>query len=135
MGSFYKPTAGSPLLFVVTNQYGKRVILEKSRFDDHIIGPPEDGHKEFIGQEHVIKESIEKPNLIYLSSKFPSSWLYVCKSTASRYPLLNIKTVVSHRYPNYGYVVTSFYQRDKDIEAEREGAKIIYDEKVNKHQL
>lgn len=110
----------SVYIFDTKDPYGKRVFLEKARFEEHIL----DHHPEMKGNELAMKETVEDPHLIIQSKQNPNRWLYVGKSDMATYPLLNIKTVVDHTSTEYGYVVTGLFQ--KKINAEKEGT-VIYE--------
>ncbi|THF83731.1 hypothetical protein [Cohnella fermenti] len=99
--------------------------MEKNRFEDHIIDPAT-GHKELAGNEEAIKHSVENPYLVVQSNKIPNRYLYYGKSSESTMPWLTIKSVVDHSDENFGFIVTSMFQ--KKITPEKEGA-VIYDKK------
>lgn len=132
MAYFYKPTIGSPLVFMATNKFGTKVILEKSRFDDHIIHPTF-GHVELIGNEDVIKNTIENPRLIFQSAQFPTTWIYVGKGFNSINPKMDVATVVNHTSQEFGYITTSMLRGKGKVKTE--GAKIIYDQETDEYKL
>jgi hypothetical protein len=121
MNKMYRPS--DPLGYLAidtTDKFGKRVILEQDRLEEHII----DGHEELRGNVAAIKDSIENPEYIIQSKKNSNRWLYVTKSEFSTYNV-PIKTVVEHlSTTEFGYVVTSMFQRRLDPEKE---GKILYE--------
>ena len=127
MANFYRPVVGSPLIFVTLDRFGQRVLLEKDRFDTHIAL-----HSEMIGNEGVIKESIENPTIILQSKQFPETWIYYIDNVISTHPLLSVvKTVVNHADTGSGFVTTSFLK--KSINVQMEGERVIYDKETDKN--
>jgi hypothetical protein len=114
------------LLIDTTDRFGKRIILEKDRFDEHI--GCETGHIEMIGNVEAIKETIENPYWIAQSAKNQNRYLYIGKSEKSTYPSLYIKTVVDHSKKDFGFVVTSMFQRRLNLNKE---GSIIYERQEN----
>jgi len=118
----YRPNEPLGILIIdTTDRFGKRIILEKDRFDEHIGNPK--GHEELIGNIDAIVETIQDPYWVVQSRKNENRYLYIGKSQKSTYPNLNIKTVVDHTGNNFGFVVTSMFQ--KRLDPEKEGT-IIY---------
>jgi len=109
------------LLFDTTDIFGKRVVLEKDRFDEHIAE-----HVEMVGNEVAIQESIENPYLVYKDSEYSHKLLYIGKSKSSSYPWLSVKTVVDHSLSDFGFVSTSFFVKDNKL---GKVGELIYDKK------
>lgn len=124
----YRPPSPPGILAIdTTDRFGKRVILEQSRFEEHIV----DGHKEMEGNLTAIQDSIENPYMIIKSNKVDNRWVYLAKSQNSTYPKLSIKTIVDHSSEtDYGFVVTSLFQ--KKVIPSKEG-EIIYEHEGNQN--
>lgn len=125
----YRPNEPLGILVIdTTDRFGKRIILEKDRYENHII-EPNTGHKELAGNLEAIEESLTNPYLVLQSYKNPTRYLYYGKSTKSTKPWLSIKTVVDHMYDDFGFVVTSMFQRK--ITPSKEGTIIYAEEDKN----
>ncbi len=122
----YRPSNPLGILtFDTTDVFGKRIILEKDRFENHILN----GHIELTGNEEAIKDILKNPYMVLQSKQSETRYLYYGKSPKSTYSNLTIKTVVDHKYNDLGFVVTSMFQ--KQVTPEKEGKTIYVKEKTD----
>jgi hypothetical protein len=126
----YRPPSPPGILAIdTTDKFGNRVILEQSRYEEHII----QGHAEMKENLVAIKDSIENPYMVLRSKKNADRWLYFAKSENSTYPRLSIKTIVDHSSEaGYGFVVTSLFQ--KKVIPDKEG-ELIYGHEQGQNKL
>lgn len=94
-------------LFVTKDPREYTVSLSSEQYYNHIVSTDNhQAHAEFVPDE--IKACIESPDTIYQSSSSSSRDVYFGK-TSSRYPMLNLQTVVSvNDSEKTGEVVTAY---------------------------
>ncbi len=97
-------TTGDTLL-VATDPRDRQVRCSREWWNEHIVRAQGD-HLELQDQEDRVKETIEKPEAIYLSGRIEDREVYYRSSTL--FPGLYIRVVVGFRDPE-GFVVTAMH--------------------------
>lgn len=107
-------TNGGGYIINTANHDGVRIVLETDTYNNHIL----DGHPEMASNVAAIQDSIENPTYIIKGAQNENNRYYITKSPVSTYPKLYIKTVVNQKNPNIGYIRTSYFTRNVDLEKE-----------------
>lgn len=79
-------------LFDSTDPKGRRVILRKSTFQEHILD--DRNRREFSGYVDAIQQTIERPHRIRPSAQAPEANVYFRKGAHPLYPSLYVKVPV-----------------------------------------
>lgn len=106
-------------IFETTDVFNTKVSLSTDTYNDHILL----GHPE-VDNVNYIKDTIEKPNVVYQSNKKDKRKIFFKLGADPRYKQLYMKTVVEYNN-NEGSVTTSFLS--KNIEGVKEGGLLYAD--------
>lgn len=78
------------LLFVTKDPLGRKVILPKKVWEEHIIIR----HPEFVNQVKGVKQAIENPGVISSSSRKETRDIYYRLGAVKKYPKLYVTVIV-----------------------------------------
>ncbi len=92
-------------LFRTTDPRGRTVRCTEKQWSVHVLTATGD-HLELTGQELAVRETVEKPQAIYRSSKVANRDVYY--RTSPLYTKIYIRVVVGFRDPE-GFVVTAMH--------------------------
>ena len=110
---------GNKTIFSVLDYNKRKVVLEQSTWNNHIIV----GHPEMNGNISAVKNNIENPEFVYDSSTNPKREIFFSRQPQSTYPMLFVKTIVEYN-KSKGYITTALFTR-KIQGVNKEGLKYV----------
>ena len=114
----------SELIFQVNSVFEETVTLTQEQFENHIINR----HPEMKGHENDIQRTIEKPNAVYKSTRYPESRkVFVRKTNNNEISNYN-KVVVEYLTQQDATIKTTYYA--EDLTGGGECVYINYDNKL-----
>ena len=96
------------IIFESTDPFGRKIILDSSTWNEHIIP----GHDEMKGNEISVKNTIENPDFIYESNTHNNRDVFFSVRPESTYPKLYTKVVVEINKVQSGEVSTAFFSKE-----------------------
>ena len=96
------------IVFKTTSALDNIVTMTQETFDEHIVKH----HPEMSGHEEDIRETIEKPNLIYKAKRFPEKRKQFVRKTHRNEISEYNNVIVEYDSEEKGYVKTSYYSED-----------------------
>ena len=96
------------IIFEATSILKDTIIMSQETFDKHIVTR----HPEMRGHEQDIKETIEKPNLVYNAKRFPETRKQFVRKTHKNEISEYNNVIVEYDTENNGHVKTSYYSEN-----------------------
>lgn len=96
------------LIFEATSILNDTVIMDEETFRNHIMMR----HPEMTGHENEIKETIEKPNLVYKAKRHPDTRKQFVRKTHKNEISEYNNVIVEYDDDNNGHVKTSYYSEN-----------------------